>query len=100
MSTFRRSATDTKLAGVCGGVAARWGLDPVLVRVGFVLLALTGGIGVIDDAAWKQTVDISMTTKNQTGDTVLKKAPEGLAYTNDYINQAITQAKAAGVDVT
>ena len=59
----------------------------------------TGGIGVIDDAAWKQTVDISMTTKNQTGDTVLKKAPEGLAYTNDYINQAITQAKAAGVDV-
>ena len=59
----------------------------------------TGGVGVIDDAAWKQTVDISMTTKNQTGDTVLKKAPEGLAYTNDYINQAITQAKAAGVDV-
>lgn len=58
-----------------------------------------GGIGVIDDAAWKQTVDISLTTKNQTGDTVLKKAPEGLAYTNDYINQAITQAKAAGVDV-
>jgi NitT/TauT family transport system substrate-binding protein len=58
-----------------------------------------GGIGVVDDAAWKQTVDISMTTKNQTGDTVLKKAPDGLAYTNDYINQAITQAKAAGVDV-
>jgi len=60
----------------------------------------TGGIGVIDEAAWKQTVDISLTTKNQTGDTVLKKAPTGLAYTNDYINQAITQAKAAGVDVT
>jgi NitT/TauT family transport system substrate-binding protein len=59
----------------------------------------TGGVGVIDDAAWKQTVDISLTTKNQTGDTVLKKAPEGLAYTNDYINQAITAAKGAGVDV-
>ncbi|MGX6603550.1 ABC transporter substrate-binding protein [Micromonosporaceae bacterium Da 78-11] len=59
----------------------------------------TGGIGVIDEAAWKQTVDLSMTTKNQTGDTVLTKAPEGLAYSNDYINQAITQAKAAGVDV-
>ncbi|MFI5895098.1 ABC transporter substrate-binding protein [Actinoplanes sp. NPDC051513] len=58
-----------------------------------------GGIGVVDDTAWKQTVDISMTTKNQTGDTVLKKAPEGLAFTNDYINQAITQAKAAGIDV-
>nr|WP_221380002.1 ABC transporter substrate-binding protein [Actinoplanes polyasparticus] len=58
-----------------------------------------GGIGVIDEAAWKQTVDISMTTKNQTGDTVLTKAPEGLAFTNDYINQAITAAKSAGVDV-
>lgn len=59
----------------------------------------TAGIGVVDEAAWKQTVDISMTTKNQTGDTVLKKAPEGQAYTNDYIDQAITAAKSAGVDV-
>ncbi len=44
---FQRSAADTKLAGVCGGVAARWGVDPVLVRVGAVLLALTGGVGVV-----------------------------------------------------
>jgi len=44
---FQRSAADAKLAGVCGGVAARWGVDPVLVRVGAVLLALTGGIGVV-----------------------------------------------------
>src|SRR5689334_9071277 len=58
------------------------------------------GVGVIDDAAWKQTVDISMTTKNQTGDTVLKKQPEGQAFTNDYIQQALTQAKAAGIDTT
>ncbi|WP_285553558.1 ABC transporter substrate-binding protein [Actinoplanes regularis] len=58
-----------------------------------------GGIGVVDGAAWQQTVEISQTTRNQTGDTVLKKAPEGLAYTNDYINQAIDRAKAAGVDV-
>jgi NitT/TauT family transport system substrate-binding protein len=59
----------------------------------------TGGVGLIDEAAWKQTVDLSLTTKNQVGDTVLKKAPAGLAYTNDYINQALTQAKAAGIDV-
>jgi NitT/TauT family transport system substrate-binding protein len=58
-----------------------------------------GGIGVINDADWKQTVDISLTTKNQTGDTVLKKAPDATAYSNDYINQAITAAKAAGIDV-
>ena len=57
------------------------------------------GIGLIDETAWNQTVDISMTTKNQVGDTVLKKKPEGLAYTNDYMQKAIDAAKAAGVDV-
>ncbi|GAA1841833.1 PspC domain-containing protein [Microlunatus capsulatus] len=51
--TVRRSATDTKVAGVCGGVAEHWGVDPVLVRVGWVLLALSGGIGVVlYVAAW------------------------------------------------
>jgi NitT/TauT family transport system substrate-binding protein len=59
----------------------------------------TGGIGTINEADWKQTVDLSLTTKNQTGDTVLTKQPEGLAFTNDYIKQALDQAKAAGVDI-
>ncbi|MEV6488144.1 ABC transporter substrate-binding protein [Actinoplanes sp. NPDC051633] len=57
------------------------------------------GIGTIDEAVWKQTVDISLNTKNQTGDSVLTKQPEGLAYTNDYIKQAQDQAKAAGIDI-
>jgi NitT/TauT family transport system substrate-binding protein len=57
------------------------------------------GAGLIDEAAWKQTVDLSLTTKNQVGDTVLTKQPEGLAYTNDYMRQALDQAKAAGIDV-
>ena len=59
----------------------------------------TGGVGTISEADWKQTVDLSLTTKNQTGDTVLTKQPEGLAYTNDYIKQAQDQARTAGVDV-
>ncbi len=45
--TVRRSAADTKVAGLCGGVAEHWGIDPVLVRVGWVLLALSGGVGVV-----------------------------------------------------
>ena len=32
--TVRRSASDVKLTGLCGGVAEHWGVDPVLVRVG------------------------------------------------------------------
>jgi phage shock protein PspC (stress-responsive transcriptional regulator) len=45
--TIRRSATDAKVAGLCGGLAQHWGIDPVLVRVGWVLLALSGGIGLV-----------------------------------------------------
>jgi phage shock protein PspC (stress-responsive transcriptional regulator) len=45
--TVRRSASDVKLTGLCGGVAEHWGVDPVLVRVAWVLLALSGGVGVV-----------------------------------------------------
>jgi phage shock protein PspC (stress-responsive transcriptional regulator) len=51
--SIRRSAADKKLAGVCGGVARHWNVDPVLVRVGWVLLALSGGVGIVlYAAAW------------------------------------------------
>ncbi|MFG2039541.1 hypothetical protein [Dactylosporangium sp. NPDC048998] len=60
----------------------------------------TKGIGLVDEADWNRTVDISMNTRNQTGDTVLKKKPEGLAYTNDYMQKALDAAKAAGIDTT
>ncbi|HEY5785634.1 MAG TPA: PspC domain-containing protein [Microlunatus sp.] len=51
--SIRRSTVDKKLAGVCGGVARHWNVDPVLVRVGWVLLALSGGVGlVLYAAAW------------------------------------------------
>jgi NitT/TauT family transport system substrate-binding protein len=59
------------------------------------------GIGTIDKAAWDQTVKIAQSTKNADGDTVLTKAPEGLAYTNDYAEKAlaaITDADTKGTD--
>jgi NitT/TauT family transport system substrate-binding protein len=58
------------------------------------------GVGLIDQADWDRTVDQSLNTKNQTGETVLKKKPEGLAFTNDYVQKALDQVKSAGVDVT
>ncbi len=40
-----RSTTDRVIAGVCGGLADLWGIDPSLLRIGwFVLIILTGGI--------------------------------------------------------
>jgi phage shock protein PspC (stress-responsive transcriptional regulator) len=38
-----RSATDRKIAGVCGGLAAYFGVDPTAVRLGAVILAIYPG---------------------------------------------------------
>ena len=43
---LRRSADDRLLGGVAAGVAGRLGLDPTVVRIGFVLAALASGFGV------------------------------------------------------
>ena len=37
---LRRSVGDRWLAGVCGGLAEYLGLDPTVVRVGYVLLSI------------------------------------------------------------
>jgi NitT/TauT family transport system substrate-binding protein len=58
------------------------------------------GIGIVDKSAWDQTVQIAQSTKNAEGDTVLTKAPEGLAYTNDYAQKADAALKEQGVDTT
>jgi len=58
------------------------------------------GIGLIDATAWKQTVELSLQTKNQDGKTVLTKEPDAAAYTNDYIQKAMDALKAQGVEVT
>ena len=42
-----RSRDDRLLGGVAGGVAAFLGIDATLVRIGFVLLAVFGGSGVV-----------------------------------------------------
>ena len=42
-----RSRSDRKLAGVCGGLAKFFSLDPTLIRVLFAILALAGGSGIV-----------------------------------------------------
>src|SRR5690349_22635117 len=42
-----RTRDDRVIAGVCGGIAHYFNIDPVLVRVGAVALALLGGAGVL-----------------------------------------------------
>jgi phage shock protein C len=42
-----RSRKDRMIGGVCGGLGEYLNVDPTLVRLLFVLFALTGGSGVL-----------------------------------------------------
>ena len=47
MKKLYRSVSDKKLAGVCGGIAEYFGLDSTLVRVGWAVVSLFAGAGVL-----------------------------------------------------
>lgn len=51
VAEFRRSSSDSVIAGVCGGVARNWGIDPTFVRVAAAVLAISAGIGLFGYAA-------------------------------------------------
>jgi len=42
-----RSRDNKLIAGVCGGLGKHLGIDPLLVRLFFVLLIFANGIGII-----------------------------------------------------
>ena len=42
-----RSKSEKKIAGVCGGLAKYFNIDPTLVRLGLVAFCLLGGSGIL-----------------------------------------------------
>ena len=51
-----RTADDRIVAGVAGGLGRLLGVDPVLVRIGFVVLTMAGGVGLVAyGALWALT---------------------------------------------
>jgi len=44
---LERSRTNSRIAGVCGGLGEYLDVDPTLVRLAFILLALYGGHGIL-----------------------------------------------------
>ena len=42
-----RSSTDSKIAGVCGGLADYFDIDPMIVRILWVVLVVCGGTGLL-----------------------------------------------------
>ncbi|WP_323793171.1 ABC transporter substrate-binding protein, partial [Nocardioides sp.] len=49
------------------------------------------GIGVIDQAAWDQTVEGALAAVNEQGQNLITAAPPATAYDNSYIEQAISE---------
>ena len=47
MKRLNRSAANHMIAGVCAGIAEYFGIDPTLVRIGWVVFCLLGGSGVL-----------------------------------------------------
>ena len=57
------------------------------------------GIGMLDKAAWDQTIAISKTAKNLDGKTVLTKDPDASAQNMTYMQKALDALTKAKVDV-
>src|SRR6476660_3624687 len=51
LGRLRRSVRDRKVAGVAGGLGRHLDIDPVILRVAFVVLVFFGGAGLIVYAA-------------------------------------------------
>ena len=47
LGRLRRSATDRKVAGVAGGLGRHLDIDPLVLRVAFVVLVFFGGAGLV-----------------------------------------------------
>lgn len=60
----------------------------------------TDGVGMIDEAAWDQTVEIAKTTENETGATIISEDPPETAYSNEYVEKALAELADEGVDTS
>ena len=59
-------------------------------RVNKLIWPSPGGIGVVDKAAWDQTVSVATSQK------VVAAAPDADAYSNTYVQKAVDALKAGG----
>lgn len=67
LGRLRRSRTDRKISGVAGGIARHLDVDPLLVRVAFVILTFFGGGGILlYGVAWV------LVPEDETEDTVIR----------------------------
>ena len=47
MKKLHKSSTNKMIAGLCGGIAEYFDIDPTLVRLGFAAFAILAGSGLL-----------------------------------------------------
>ena len=52
MKKLYRNETDCKIAGICSGIAEYFEIDPVIVRLGFLLGLFMGGGLIVYLIGW------------------------------------------------
>lgn len=58
------------------------------------------GIGIIDEAAWQQTVDGALAAVNETGAHLITEEPPSTAWSNEWIQQALDELEGEDLDLT
>ncbi|MFP3974844.1 MAG: PspC domain-containing protein [Dehalococcoidia bacterium] len=71
-----RSRRDRMISGVCGGLAEYLEIDPVIVRIVMVLLALANGIGILAYIIMALVVPSEGSESAKTEDTMRENASE------------------------
>lgn len=44
---LKRSVSDRMIAGVCGGLAKEFKIDPAIIRLGFAFSTIVFGVGIL-----------------------------------------------------
>ena len=91
LGRLRRSASDRKIAGVAGGLARHLDIDPVVLRVAFVVLAFFGGAGLLlYGAMWllvpeegEEQAKVNLDTRTRTAALVIAGVLAALALVGD-----------------
>jgi len=87
-------ASNAELAFPVGPVHQLWQMNEVnkLIWDG-------GAFGLVDKESWDKTVAGALEAVNQDGQNLITAAPPASAYTNDYIQKALDELAADGVEV-
>ncbi|MBD8024650.1 ABC transporter substrate-binding protein [Microbacterium gallinarum] len=80
-----------------------WGLSHelwMMNETNKLIWPATDGIGIIDETAWQRTVDGALSAVNETGAHLITQEPPASAWSNEYIQQALDELEAEGIDLT